>query len=74
MASQDYLFLVILSIVVYFRSALVSTVVGLCCIVFALPLFALWIFFTAERLTWYSVTFFLLAIIFTLSKSKRKKE
>jgi len=32
---------------------------GLLSLILAIPLFAKWIFFTAERLTWYAVAFIL---------------
>lgn len=41
---------------------------GLLCLVLAIPLFSLWIFFTAERLTWYAAAFFLSFILISLFK------
>jgi len=41
-----------------YRRARLATVLGLGCLVLAIPLFGLRIFFTAERLTWYAAAFF----------------
>jgi hypothetical protein len=38
-----------------------------------MPLFSLWIFFTAERLTWYASAFFLLSLIFYIFSLWQKK-
>jgi len=37
--------------------------IGLCCLALAIPLFKFWIFFTAERLTWYAAAFFTYSIV-----------
>ncbi len=63
MKIQDLGFLVILVIILWSRNARLASIFGLLCLILAMPLFSLWIFFTAERLTWYAAAFFLLAII-----------
>lgn len=45
---------------------------GLVSLALSIPLFSLWIFFTAERLTWYAAAFFLLSILIYLFKEKVK--
>lgn len=75
MKPQDLLFFLILLGLVIKGSAKGAAMAGLICLVLAIPLFAKWIFFTAERLTWYSVGFFLLAIVlsfFSFNKILRK--
>lgn len=63
MKAQDIIFIVILVLVFLTKKSKLSALLGLGCIIVAIPLFAKWIFFTAERLTWYSAAFFLLSII-----------
>lgn len=71
MKPQDILFIIVLFILILFkRSAKIATFAGLCCVIIAIPLFAKWIFFTAERLIWYGAGFFLLAIIYKVKESK----
>jgi len=42
--------------------------VGLGCFVLAIPLFSQWIFFTAERLTWYGAAFIAVWLLIQLKK------
>jgi len=63
MKIQDIGFLLILVFAVGFRSPKLSVSLGIICLLLAIPLFAKWVFFTAERLTWYAAAFFLLAIV-----------
>jgi len=73
MKIQDLVFGLIFVFVFWRRSAHLATIVGLLCLFLAIPLFKFWIFFTAERLTWYAAAFFLLAILFELLNLGRKK-
>ncbi|OGK31093.1 hypothetical protein A3F29_04515 [Candidatus Roizmanbacteria bacterium RIFCSPHIGHO2_12_FULL_33_9] len=73
MKIQDIVFILVLLFLIYKRDSKWATLAGLSSLVLAIPLFATWIFFTAERLTWYAATFFLLSIIFLLLKSKTSK-
>jgi hypothetical protein len=52
----------------YKQNQKLSTGLGLILLILAIPLFALHIFFTAERFTWYAAGFFLLAVIQVLKK------
>ena len=62
MKIQDILFFLILIFFFYKKNLKWIVGSGLLCLLFSIPLFAKWIFFTAERLTWYAAGFFLLAI------------
>ena len=71
MKVQDILFLIILAVLFGKRNPRWLTVAGLISLLAAIPLFATWTFFTAERLTWYAAAFFLLAIVFYLSRNQK---
>lgn len=64
MKPQDVAFLVILAFLIWKRNSRLLVMAGLLALILAIPLFATWTFFTAERLTWYAAAFFFLAIIF----------
>ena len=78
MKIQDIVFLLIFAIVIFARKPKLAVGLGLACIIISIPLFAKYIFFTAEHLTWYAGGFFLLAIILfiinglTSSKNENK--
>ena len=71
MKIQDIGFFIILAILFVLRKERWFVYAGLISLVIAVPLFAKWIFFTAERLTWYAAAFFLIAI-FSMIFSRRK--
>lgn len=73
MKIQDIAFLVILAILIIKRNAKLAALSGLICLFLSIPLFSFWVFFTAERLTWYAAAFFLLAVIFYLFKSENER-
>lgn len=60
---QDILFVIALLALIYFNRPRLTTGAGVALLVLSVPLFAFWIFFTAERLVMYAAAFFLLAII-----------
>lgn len=68
MKPQDFIFFVILAFLIWRRSPKLAVILGLASLIIAIPLFATWTFFTAERLTWYAEAFFLLSILFYLWK------
>ncbi len=68
---QDLAFLLVFVAVLLLRSWKLAAIIGIVALLFAIPLFKFWVFFTAERLTWYSGAFFLISVI-TLSISKKK--
>ena len=63
MKPQDILFIIILLGLVFVKKPKVLVWAGLVCFVISMPLFAKWIFFTAERLVMYAVGFLLVACI-----------
>lgn len=70
MKIQDLGFLLMFALVFSLARPRLSVALGLFCLVLAMPLFAGWIFFTAERLTWYAAAFFALAILQILWEGK----
>jgi len=63
MKIQDIAFIIIFGILAILRKERWFVYAGLVSIIAAIPLFATWIFFTAERLTWYAGAFFLAEIL-----------
>lgn len=63
MKPQDIGLLILLCVLILLRRTKVCIVAGLICFLLAIPLFAQWIFFTAERLVWYGALFVFLGII-----------
>lgn len=66
MKLQDLLFLLVTVALVTRKQKVVLVYAGLAALLLAIPLFSRWIFFTAERLTWYAGAWFLLFIIFSI--------
>ncbi len=66
MKLQDLFFVVVLTLLLVLRKPRLLVWAGLISLILAIPLFAKWIFFTAERLTWYAAAFFLIFILFSL--------
>jgi len=73
MKIQDLIFICLFSIILWQRSLKLSVVLGVTCLLLAIPLFKLWIFFTAERLTWYAAAFFIFGVILELTKLAKEK-
>lgn len=71
MKIQDIGFFVILVALLLVRKPRLFVWAGLGSLLLAIPLFAKWIFFTAERLTWYAAAFFLVFILISLVKSPK---
>ncbi|HWY80292.1 MAG TPA: hypothetical protein VNW29_08090 [Candidatus Sulfotelmatobacter sp.] len=71
MKTQDILFILILFVLLFLRKPRFLVVVGLFCLVFSIPLFSFWVFFTAERLVMYAAGFLLAAIILFWFTSKK---
>lgn len=63
MKIQDLSFILALAVFVSIRKPRLSVMAGLFCLLLSIPLFALHVFFTAERLTWYAAALFLLSTI-----------
>ena len=71
MKPQDVGFFILLGVLLLFRRPIVFVLVGLGCLLVAIPLFATWTFFTAERLTWYATAFFLTFIFISLLRPRK---
>ena len=72
MKSQDVFFILVFLLLLYRNSPHSTVISGVLCLVVSIPLFGLWIFFTAERLTWYAASFFLLGAFQYLFILKRR--
>jgi len=71
MKPQDIAFFFLFLFLLYKKNPRWATVAGLISLILAIPLFALWVFFTAEHLTWYAAGFFLLVILLFLLKKEK---
>jgi len=71
MKIQDIIFFIVFALLLFKRDPKLMVIVGLVSLLLSIPLFSFWIFFTAERLTWYAAAFFLTAIIFHFWKIKK---
>ena len=74
MKPQDIAFIVIFIALIIYRKPKLLVAAGLACLLISMPLFAKWIFFTAERLTWYAAAFFLIAILVNLYQLRDNKK
>lgn len=71
MKPQDVAFLLAFVTLLIIRRPINFVWAGLGCLGLAIPLFATWTFFTAERLTWYAAAFFLTFILISLLSPHR---
>lgn len=62
MKPQDIIFLLVFLILLFKKDFRLTAIIGMLCIAVSIPLFAKWIFYTAQHLIWYSGAFFLLAV------------
>lgn len=72
MKPQDIIFVLLVLFLLYKRNPQWAAGAGIVSLLIAIPLFAKWIFFTAERLTWYAAAFFLLSIVLHMFLLKKK--
>jgi len=63
MKVQDVWFIITFLLLFIFRKERWFLYAGLGCFLLAIPLFAKWVFFTAERLTWYGSGFILVFLV-----------
>ena len=68
MKPQDTVFFFLLVGLILVRKPRLFLVSGLVCWALSVPLFAKWIFFTAERLTWYGAA---LVFIYVLTRYEK---
>ncbi len=66
MKIQDSIFIVVLMILLLLRKPKWFAVAGVASLALSIPLFAFWVFFTAEHLVWYAIAFFFASILFSL--------
>ena len=66
MKIQDIIFTLIITSLFAFRKPGSFVYVGLCFLILSIPLFFRWVFFTAERCTWYAAICFFIYCIYTL--------
>jgi len=69
MKIQDIFFIILLVLAIFKLQEKHIVIMGIICLLIAIPLFTAHVFFTAERFTWYAAAFFLLAIIKALRES-----
>lgn len=72
MKPQDILFIAVLIILLFLRKPKLIIAAGLVCLIFSIPLFHFWIFFTAERLIVYAWTFLIIAVLWMLINSQNR--
>lgn len=70
---QDLLFFLVLALLFIKKDPKLFVWAGLISLILSIPLFAEWIFFTAQRLTWYAFAFFLVAVILKLDKFSKNE-
>ncbi|MCX8008439.1 MAG: hypothetical protein N3A54_01910 [Patescibacteria group bacterium] len=63
MKIQDVCFFVLLISLLFLKKPKLFLIGGIFCYILAIPLFQGWIFFTAERLTWYGSLLILLFLL-----------
>lgn len=73
MKLQDMVFFAVLVGLLVMKNPRYFAYAGLLSIFTAIPLFSFWIFFTAQRLTWYAAAFFSMAIVLSFFTMKEAK-
>lgn len=63
MKIQDVAFFALSGLLISFKKPQLFIWAGLVCLALSIPLFAGWIFFSAQRLTWYAAAFFGMFIV-----------
>lgn len=71
MKIQDIVFLVIFVVLILRRSPTLLVAAGILCLLFSIPLFYMWVFFTAQHLVFYAAALFFAAIVFLLLSKSR---
>jgi hypothetical protein len=66
MKPQDIGFFLVCVVLLFIKKPRLFLIAGLVSWIAAIPLFSGWIFFTAERLTWYGAAFILMFLLFSL--------
>lgn len=74
MKIQDVIFIVLILILLSRRNPKEFVIAGILNLAFAIPLFFNWVFFTAQRFTYYAAAFFLIAVILNILRMKNGQE
>lgn len=74
MKPQDLIFIVVFLVVIGLHNSKIAAIIGIALLLLSIPLFYEWVFFTAQRLTYYAAALFLVAIILHLISTRKKKE
>lgn len=69
---QDLLFLLAITILFMKREPKFFVWAGLISLLLSIPLFSQWVFFTAQRLSWYASAFFLIATLLIFWGTRKK--
>jgi hypothetical protein len=72
MRPQDLTFIVVFVYLLFKRKPEWFVLVGITCLIVSIPLFYFWVFFTAQRLTYYAAGFFTIAALMLLIKKSDK--
>jgi len=72
MKVQDIIFIIFFVLLFLKKDYRLFVLAGIICWLLAIPLFAKWVFFTAERLTWYGTGFVLTGSFLLLLKRNFK--
>ena len=72
MKIQDIGFLILIVLIVIGKKPLYLVYAGIVSLIIAMPLFYMWIFFSAQRLTWYAAVFFSIYIAYSIFQRKEK--
>lgn len=70
---QDIVFIIVFILLLFKRDAKLFVAAGLLCLIVSIPLFAKWIFFTAERLISYGFVFLFIAVLLNLIALRNSK-
>jgi len=71
MKIQDIFFLIFFAFLVYKSNPRLAAIAGILLLLASIPLFSLWVFFTAERLVFYAAALFLLSILLQFYKFRK---
>ncbi len=71
MKIQDILFFAVFGALFAIHKPMLFVWFGLVSLLFSIPLFAGWVFFTAERLTWYAAAFLATFILISLLSPRK---
>ena len=68
---QDLIFIIVLALLLLKRDARWFVATGLISLALSIPLFAKWIFFTAQHLVYYAFAFFAVAVLMNLLERRK---